>query len=833
MADKVTKAQRKASNKLWEGITDQDFYQGLENAEELDLPSYDEEKMIIFSANINYARQFLRLSDSLKPSHRRILYMMYCNGLKNGNKKKSISVVGSTSDIHPHGGASIYETMIGMAQYWKMPVPLIKIIGSFGTEVSGIYAADRYTEASMTDYAWDCFFKDFDPDTVQMIWSTSGGRLEPVSLPSRYPNMLINGGRGIAIGNAFQIAPYNINDIIRETKRKLHGYDGPVYMVPDLPTGCDIVDENNSIKTICDTGRGTLRMRAKIEIQEEKHHWCLRVTNLPWGVSNETIWTQLVNLTKDGTLPIKEVQPRHEQIILDDGKTIVSHVDIAVLVDKSHDPYSIREKLFKKTKLDEGASINFMAVMEELKMKKFSLGDLISAWIAQRREYKRRLINKRINRLTAQIETLKITIDVMRPGNLEQTVGIIRKSKREDAVRNLMKVYGMSSYQATQICKIPLGDFNAEAPKKLATELEEKEKELKRQFKLVRSEKAIDEIIEAELDELKKYASPRKSQVITGSGQVMDTESEYFLVTTKKGKLKKISVQAVESNKRGFGAFESGDFPTNILRGKNMDPIIFIDNFGKFTVMRMGDIETSSIKDYPIKAYDLIKLEGDIISMKFFQTQESIEWLQKNFGIGLSLVTVSKDGIAKRTPVSSLIEQCDDGNKTVRNMRLTKLKSGDSLTHADYYMDKTKLLVYTKNGQFNYTLASAIPEFGREAAGNSIIKLDDKDSCVGACTVGDESKFIVVVTAKGYGKRCEVEYLGIPDGKKDTSYLITLAEGDSVIYADCPQKDIDICTKLGHQVIELDQIRVLGRKAKGAKLISLQGGDNIIDIMTH
>lgn len=827
-------AKPKTNKKLWDGISDDDFVQALDDAEEVDLGEFNEEHMIIFSANVNYARQLLRLSDSLKPSHRRILYMMYKNSLRNGAKKKSISVVGSTTDIHPHGGASIYETMIGLGQYWKMPVPLVKIIGSFGTEVSQIYAADRYTEITMSDYAWDCFFKDFDPDCVQMIWNTAGARNEPVSLPSRYPNMLINGGRGIAVGNSFMVAPYNIFDIIKQVKKRLHGGTGHVYMVPDLPTGCDIVDDEGSIKEICETGRGTLRMRAKIEIQDEKKYWCLRVTNIPWGVATETIMAALVKCTEDGSIPIKEVQPRHEQEILEDGKTVVSHVDLAILIDKSHDPYSVREKLFKKTKLEETIPINFKVVMEELTLENFNLAQLIDAWIAQRREYKRRLINKRITKITAQIELLKIKIDVMKPGNLEQTVSIIRNSPEDMIAHNLIKKYGMSSYQAEQIGKVPLSEFNASAPKKLAKELKEKEEELDRQFKLVRSEKDIDEIIDAELDELKKYAQPRKSQLVNPSGQTMDTESEYFVLTTKKGGIKKVSLAAVERTRRGFGAFENGDMPSkNILRGKNMDAIIFVDSFGRFTIMKIGDINTVALNEYPMKAYDVIKLEGDIVSMKFFQNSESLKWLKEKFGVTLNLITFSKCGVGKKTPAESLIEQTEDGCKTVRNSKLTRLKPDDALAHADYYMDDAQLLVYTKKGEFNYILASHVPEFGRDAAGNQLVKLGEDDEVVSCCVVGPNTQYVTIVTAKGKVKKCEVEYLGKPSAAKGTSYLITLDEGDEVIFADTPEKHIDVCLKSGHQVIELNQIRTLSRKAKGVKMISLQNGESIVQVLSE
>lgn len=823
----------KANGKLWSEIDiAKDFQAALDTVEEVDIGEHNREGMVLFSANINYARQLSRLSDSLKPSYRRILYMMYCQGLKGGSKKKSVSVSGSVTDIHPHGGAAVYATIIGMSQYWKMPIPLIRIIGTNGTEVSKIYSADRYTEATMSDYAWDCFFKDYDSDCVPMQFNTSGNRYEPVSLPSRYPNMLINGGRGIAVGNAFKIPPYNVGDVLRETKKRLHGYTGPVYMVPDFPTGCDVIDSD--IQQICDTGVGKIRMRAKVAIEDRGKNWCLRVTNLPWDVSQETIMSSLVALTKDGTLPIKEVHDEHEQDVLADGKTVISRVNLAIIIDKAHDPYKVREELFKRTKLEEGISVSCKVVLEELKLETYSLGGLISKWIEQRREYKRRLINKQISRLTAQIELTKILIEVMSPGKLEQTVDIIRHSKEELVVPNLVKKYGMSSYQAEEISKIPIRTFNSEAQAKYKAKLKELNEELDRQMKLVKSEEAIDEIIDAELDELKKYVKPRQSQLIDPSGaQAMDVESEYFLISTKKGCIKKVSVEAVERGKKGFGTFEQGDFPTNIIRGKNLDPIIFIDSMGRFSVIKMGAIKTLQLNEVPMKAYDTTKLEGDIVSMRFFQTASSLDWLKENGAGELYLITISEGGVAKRTPASSLIEQCADGDKQVRNAKLTKLKPGDKLTHADFYLGESKLLIYTSGGDYTLVTAEMVPEFGRDAAGNCLTRLKDGDTCVGCAVIKEALPLLVVVTAKGKMKACEVAYLGKPTLAKTMYQLTGLDDGDSVIYVDCPEKEIDVCTKNTHQVVSLEEIKVLTRKAKCIKKVPLQNGDNIIQVITR
>lgn len=830
-------AKKSKSNKLWADIDiNKDFYKGLEMAEDVEIDEYNRENMIIFSANVNYARQLPRLSDSLKPVQRRILYTLYLHGLKNGKKKKSVTITGAVTEIHPHGGASVYATNIGMAQYWKMAVPLIRVYGSYGTMTDSVYAADRYTEISMSDYAYSCFFRDYDEDCVQTIFNTTGNRHEPVSLPSRYPNVIINGGMGIAVGNAFRIPPFNVNDIIKATKQVLREgdtNDTPIYMVPDFPTGCDIVDIDDSIKRICETGKGAIRMRAKTEIVDEGKNWGIHVTNLPWGVSMENIHDSVVDITRKGLIPIKDTQDRHEQIVLPDGR-VESAVDYWILVDKAHDPYAVREKLFKKTKLEETLAIDFNVVLDELALVRLPMRGLIKAWIEVRREYKRRLINKRISKLTADIEMLRILIEVMTGKKLEKTVSIIRHSAEADIVKNLVSEYGMSSYQAERISSIQLSRFNKDAPARYGAELIEREKELHHYMKLVRSEREIDTIIEAELDELKKWASPRKSQVINpNSGQTMDTDTEYFVLITNKGGIKKLSVEAVEKSRKGFGVFGQDEWPTHTIRGKNLETLIFIDSFGKYSILKIGDIDTMSIANGPVRGYDITKLEGRIIAAELFQHQESIEWLRKEKMGELYLISISENGFIKKMPVSELIDMTNDGIKLARNVKFHRLKDGDALTHASYYLGDRQIVIYTKRGEYAYTTTRMIPEFGVNAQGNQMIRLSPGDTCAGCCAVNERAEFIVVVTSKGLAKKCEMAYLGDPSPAKHTSYLAAIDTNDEVVYVDTPEKSIDVCTRLGSQSIQLEEIKTLGRKAKPVKKIGLGSGDNIITVFTH
>lgn len=831
------KFDAKKNNALWRDVDiTKDFTESEENIEEVDISDFNKPNMIIFAANVNYSRHLMRLSDSLKPVERRILYTMKLHGLRPGKKEKSNSVQGAVAKIHPHGDASVYNTMINMAQYWKKQIPLIKVYGAIGSEVSATYAADRYTECSISQYAWDCFFRDYDDDCVQTIFNTAGSVYEPVSLPSRYPNILINGGTGISIGNAFTIPPYNVEEVVKAVKAHLHTRsEEHTYLIPDFPTGCEIIDDENSIKKICETGRGNLRVRAKTEIIDEGRYWAIRCTHLPWGVTQEAIVDSIVRHTKSGQLPVKDVQDRHEAVI--ENGEVVSHVDLWILIDKAHDPYAVREKLFKKTRLEDTIAVNFKVVLEGLKLSEegeTSLTYLINNWIDERREYKRRLLNKSISKTTAQIELLKILIEMCDGENLESTISIIKDSSDEALCKNLMKKYGMSSYQAERIADMKTRAFTKTAYARYKVELKEAKDNLKKLYEMVKSEKYIDDIISAELDELQKFYTPRRSQLVNvENGQQMDTETEYYLITTKRGGIKKIAKEAVVRGNRGFGKFANGDYPTQILRVKNMDSVIFIDNFGKFSVLKAGDIDTLAPNDLPSKAFTFTKLEGEIISMQYFQGKSSAQWLKKNKAGAMYMVTLSRDGYSKKIELKELIDMTDDGRKSVKNIRLTRLKSNDFLAHANYYLEDSPIILYTRKGEYNYLTVSDLPTTGRDAIGNMIVKLASDDYCVGCCTVNKKAKYLVVVTEKGYMKKCELEFIGLPSASKLTSYLATLDANDGVVYVDTPIKDIVVCTKLNKQEVSLDEIKTLGRKAKPVRKISLQGGDNIIRVITE
>ena len=812
------KKNKEPSNALWTGINEDDFYTE-RNIEPVDMASYDLDAMTIFSANVNYFRQIPRLSDSLKPVERRILYTMYRSGNKPGHKQKSGTIVTNAMILHNHGDC--YSTVVAMTQRWKKPLPLIDGKGSFGTESSELYAAYRYTEAMMSKYAYECFFEDYDSDCVEQLFNTASDSYEPMSLPAKFPNILINGGIGFTVGNAFCIPPFNINDIIENCEKVMKDPECPdVFMVPDFPTGCNIVDDGQILREICDTGKGTLKIRAVINVIEKPKVWELQVTNLPWYVSLDTINSKLVALTKAGTLPIKDIKDHSYPIKLPNG-SIGSKVDYRIVIDKTHDPYAIIDKLYKMTSLQKSLAVNFKVVKEELAVETLSLRELIASWIDERRSYKRRLYNKKITKLGARIDLLEILIHLLKAENIEKTLKIIKESNSDEIVPRLMKHGKMNSYQATKIADMKLSAFTKDARKKYKEEKEAKEKELKEVMEIVRSEKKIDKIILDELRDLKKYATPRKSQLVS-EGSKKISQADYTLVITKLGLIKKLPFHNNLAKDANMGSFKNNDQPIQRITLNNMDNVIMIDNFGRYSIIPVHQIDTTELSHHGYNLFDIAGLNGRIVSVIPQLDGNYDSYIKSKLGKPY-MVTLTEKGYIKKTSLEAYT-----GLRTSKNIRCTKLRDDDFVVWADILLEHVPIIIYTAKGQYISMNLDDIPEQGKDATGIIGVKLEDSDTCIGLSVLGNKDDYLVVVTEKGLIKKCEFSYL--TTGKKKGSYLATLDSNDAIAYVNGARNKNRLVIFTRNQCYELPvaDLPVLTRKAKCKKVVAMGQGVSIV-----
>jgi len=834
MADK----KDKVTHALWGNVKETDFdYES--NIIDADLAEYDLEAMTIFSKNVNLFRHLPRLQDSLKPVERRILYVAYQLKLwPNTAPKKSASIVGEVTKCHPHGDMSIYKTAVGMAQPWKTPLPLLQGDCNFGNDAyPDAFASMRYTELQLTRYAYDCFFKDFDEDCIETIFNTALDGDEPMALPARYPNILINGGFGIAIGNAFCIPTYNINDVVKLCKRLIDNPDHPdIFINPDIPTGCDIVD-NGSLREICETGTGVLKMRATIDIEEDpkkSNVWILRVRNIPWMASLRTIHEKLIELTKDGTLPIKDIQDHSYPVIEKDKDGFKRNrkiIDYQIFINKAHDPKVIRNKIYKMTELEKTISVNFKVVEDALSIGKLNMRDLILAWLDARREYKRRLLNKRISEINARLSFLDVLIDLTSSDEKSsRTITIIRNSSSATAVSELMKLANMNSYQASKVFNMSVSSFATDAQRRYVEEREKLRNELEQVMKKIKNPKHIDEEIKEELDELLRYATPRKSRIISEEDGIQVSDTDHFVVITKQGMIKKLPHNPSSTRKTpSLGAFKNADYPIHGFVINNHDSLFMLDSFGRYSCVPVHTIENNEPSQYGSTIYDVSKLNGQIVSAFEHFSPDTNDFINDKLKCKVYLVTLTRNGYLKKTPITEF-----NNTRNVKNSKAMKLRDDDSLVCGRILLDdgNMDLLIYTEQGYFSYISSDDIAEQSKDSMGLQSIKLEDGDACAGMCVVGKNDQYLLVVTEKGCMKRCEIDYLGKPGKRKVTSYLTTLDVNDKVIYVDGIKDDakITVCTRTDYQDFTVEEVPLRTRKAKCAKMVSVPLGNNIISV---
>lgn len=840
---------KKDTNKavgLWDKITDADF-QNESNIDDVDIGEYNTGTMGLFAFNVNCARQLPALEDSLIPVQRRILWVAYLMKAFKNSKVKSASLIGQTLNYHPHGNASIYMSMVNMAQPFKKGAPIIRGYGNFGSICDpNTVGADRYTEAAISDYGYECFFSEFDPDCIEMQPNATRSADEPVYLPSKFPNILIEGVSGLGYGFNSSIPPYNINDVIAVTKRLIKDPEDPdINIFPDPPVdGCEII-YNEGLKSIANTGSGSLTMRAHIDIEEDGNKYIFHIRSVPWLADMQNIGEQIVQQCKEGNLSFHDKSDRTRALAKKSKDEFQKHdIDYCLYLHKAYDPLKEKAKLYKLTDLQKTISVQFWAVTDGVNVNHYNIRTLLLAWIDNRREYIRRLLNKKVSKINSRITILDTLIQLTEKTNLEKVIKIIKGSSQESAESQLMKLYGMNSFIAHKVVDMPLRSFTGDMHTKYISERDDLAKELKRIMDMIYSEKKIDELILDDLDDAKKYAPKKRYCKIIRDGQDEEiSDTEHIMVFTKKGYYKKLPT-VMSSRVKGYGAMIHGDYPILASKCKNLENIILFDSTGRFSIIPVHEFQNTIPSNTGNRIYDVSKLQGEIINVDHEETVEDSKLILSDYGLESYVLTLTKSGYLKRTSLEEYrnIKQ----PKGVRCVKL--LKENDSLVATARLMcypkekpakkSKVKLippniLVYTKKGQFTIVKNEDIPIIGRDSQGNRCMNLEDGDSCVGFCILPNKCKYVTCIMDNGYVKKIPVEEFGDLTKKRASSY-ITMMDEKTSLYSVVPVNEktvITVATKNGAQDLTFEDTPTMSRRAKGKKLLTL-GGDNIIYVGT-
>lgn len=838
------KHQEEENKGIWKGLHESDFISE-SSSQDVSLYDYNRESLSIYMANVNYSRQFTRPIDGLKPIDRRIVYMLFKDGLR-WNKKpaKSNTAVGDINKIHPHGDGPIYEAMMNNSQFWKKSQPLVAFEGNFGSELKPkSYAAPRYTEARLSAYADDCFFSDYLEESIEWVPSTIMDDFkEPIYLPAKYPNGLINGTYGFATGNQGCCPPYNIKDLHDAILKLMKNQDAEVNLIPEVPTGCDIVD-NGTLKDICDAGTGVLRMRARIDIEQGVYSdgsrkkipcWRLIVKSIPWMTDFEKVEEQIINLGKSKSLPILDTQnnsyPYHDKT---DGYD-KQFIDFHIILPYEYDPYHARDILFKRTQLDCSLAVKVQIVTDELQMMDVSVREYLLIWIRSRREYKRRLINRKLIKYQEELSLIKGLLKICDTDKkIDKFIKVIRKTKSdEEIIEKLTSEFGLNSHQRSKLYNVGVNKLNNGSLEKWNNEVIRLQKEIDKLYELAKSPKKIDATIIEDMEDMLKYNKPKKCTLISLEDHQVVADTNHYIVITNEGYIKKLPTTGHPKTGSIYGSIAPGDYPIHLVDINNLDSLLLFDSKGKYSIIPVSEIPNTQYSDYGNKIYDIAKLDGKIVLAIQYLNDSVLRRMKravpKEDFTGFEFVTISKSGMVKRTPCKEIQL---NGRSAVKASPYVKLAEGDEITYVQFLFTNINLLIYTEMGDFSFIPLNTIKSMGKNAMGLRCMPMNDTDRVIGCSPVGPKDNQVVILTEKGYMKRISTDALGIKK-RKQTSYLITLADGDKVIFCDAINTEevnmVSVGTKNTLHDIPLSKVKEMTRMRAGDKLVPVPMGDNII-----
>ena len=769
-----------------------------------------------YSMSVIVARALPDVRDGLKPVHRRILYTLYEEGMTPDKKyQKSANAVGAVmGHYHPHGDSAIYESMVRMAQDFTYRHTLVDGHGNFGSIDGDGAAASRYTEARLAKISME-LLRDLIKDTVDFSENYDGQRKEPVVLPSRFPNILVNGNMGIAVGMATNIPPHNLGEVIDGCVAYI---DNPEITVtelmqyikgPDFPTA-GVILGNSGIKRAYESGRGAITIRGMATVEETHNKHRIVITELPYQVNKKALIQRIGELVRDKVL---------DGISNLSDESALEGIKIVIDVKKEANANVVLNNLYKHTQLQTSYGINFLMLVDG-SPRTLGLREIIEKYIDHQKHviYRRCQFDlKRYKDRLHILDGLKIALD-----NIDRVIKIIRESADDDEAKaGLMSNFALSEVQSQAILDMRLKRLTGLEKSKIEEEIAELEKLVKELEEILASEEKILEVIKTEMLEIKdKYADERRTHIDMTAIDYIEDESlipvENVVITlTNKGYIKRLPADTYKTqNRGGIGvkgmATNEEDFVEHLINATSHDYILMFTNMGK--VYR--------IKGYEIPEYSRQSKGLPIINLLSLDKDEKVTSLLKisNDDEYKCLVFATKNGLIKRTDISEFDSIRTNGKKFIT------LKDNDELVSVKKTTGNDEILMASSNGRMVRFNESAVRIMGRSASGVRGINLD------GGILVGMEivepNEYVLVITEKGYGKKTPVDEYRITNrgGKGVKTVNITEKNGSIVSFKTVDDsKDLMIITDSGIIIrLAVDKISTMSRVTQGVKLINLK-----------
>ena len=781
------------------------------------------ESFLAYSMSVIVSRALPDVRDGLKPVHRRILYTMYENGLTPDKEyRKCADTVGTVlGRYHPHGDASVYDAMVRLAQDFSMRYPLVDGHGNFGSLDGDPPAAYRYTEARMEKMTLE-MLTDINKDTIDFMSNYDDRLKEPVVLPSRFPNLLVNGSVGIAVGMATNIPPHNLSETIGAVQTLIKNPDCTLDELmehikgPDFPTG-GIIMGRAGIRAAYATGRGKVTLRGRTRIEEIKGRNCIIIDEIPYMVNKKTLIERIAELAKDkridGIFAIRDESDKDN--------------DVRVVIELKKDaiPQVVLNHLFQYTQLQDTVGIIMLALVKG-EPKILTLKQMLNEYIAFQDEVIRRRTQFDLDKAKARAHILEGM--VIAADNIDEVIKICRTSENIGEIKSrLMERFGLTDVQAEAIAQMRMYQLSNMERKKIEDELAELHAKIKELTEILGDDAKVLEIVSNELEEIKKkYTDERRTSIENVSGEV-DVEDlipvEDCVVTlTDIGYIKRQPVSEYKIQKRGGKGVSAikqrdEDFVQEMFIASSHDDVLFISNKGIMYKLRCFEIAEGSKQSRGVNVINMLPLGEDEKIAAMIKTSDYDE--------GKYIIMVTKNGKIKRTPLSAY--------KNVRKngLRAVGLDEGDEIAGVRLTDGNAQVIVATKNGFAIRIEETQMRPMSRTAHGVKAIKLRDGDCVVSMARVR-EGASVLTVTDKGLGRRVKLDDYRIQ--RRGGYGMLNYKTSDEKGYV-CGIKIVDedddiimIATDGVIIRIRACDIRIMGRYATGVKLMRVSGEDRVV-----